>query len=93
MEKYQEYTQAILSKVAELFAETEEQDAIISEKELFEGENLTYFFHALSNMVPSLLYNHFTKQEIDPLQFNHIANTLVFQYGQKEKDTKDGEDK
>lgn len=79
--KHIEYVTKIVSKLEELF--DEDSDIQIDQEELLQGENLTHFFHALANTAPHFLYCRFTKQEIDSLSFNHIANTLVVQYNFK----------
>ncbi len=72
------YAAILTSKISEIF--NEESEHHISLDELKEGNNLTDFFHALSNLIPTYFYNDFTESEKNPLEFNHIANYLVFQY-------------
>jgi len=54
---------------------------LIGDEELKQDSNATEFFHALSNLVPAMFYNQFTSDEkVNILEFNHIANHLIFQY-------------
>ena len=84
-EKYLQYTAIIVEAISKLIEEDGELS--IDKEELFEGDNLTGFFHALANVAPSCLYDAMTGNNVDILEFNHIANKLVFQYA-KEKDNK-----
>ncbi len=85
MEKHLEYAALITGKIAELFEEDNENGVYIDSNELEEGDNLTHFIHALGNVVATQFYNHFTGEEKNTLEFNHIANKLVFQYAKKTK--------
>jgi len=69
-------------KIAEIF--DEESEYYIDQEELQEGENLTHFFHALANVMPTHLFNKITGDDKNHLEFNHIANQLVFQYSKKQ---------
>lgn len=82
--KANHYAATILSALSEVL------DEQIDLKELEEGDNLTDFFHALSNLVPNSVYNSITGENINILQFNHIANSLCFQYGKSVKGGGDG---
>lgn len=75
-EKHHVYAALISEKVAEMFEENQE--------DIQTGDNLTHFIHALSNTVPNLFYNKITGEDKNNLEFNHIANHLVFQYSKKE---------
>lgn len=82
MGKNKEYAMKLTAAINEVF--NDESDNHIPIKELMEGDNLTEFFHALSNIMPALIYEQFTKQGLDLLEFNHVANKLCFQYLTKE---------
>lgn len=69
-----EYAAILTAKISEVFEED------IDKKELLEGENLTHFFHALVNLMPNHIYNTLTGDDKNNLEFNHLANNLVFQY-------------
>jgi len=75
------YAQIIGSAIQDLFSG--DGDYHIDLEELQEGENMTHFFHALSNLVPTQLYNNFTEEDVNILEYNHIANQMCFQYGKK----------
>jgi hypothetical protein len=83
MRKDIEYASKILSKISELFEEDSELQ--IDKTELMEEENLTLFFHALANVVPCNLFGQLTGENKNVLEFNHIANHLIFQYAKTEK--------
>ena len=81
-EKQLQYAAMLSGKIAEIF--DEESEYHIDQQELQEGDNLTHFFHALANVMPNHLYNKFTGDDKNNLEFNHIANQLVFQYSKKQ---------
>lgn len=58
----------------------EDNENYINLKEI----DLTDFFHALSNIVPSYVYNKYTGSDKNNLEFNHIANQLCFQFSKIE---------
>jgi hypothetical protein len=82
-EKHLQYAAMLSGKIAELFDEDSESDFHIDQQELQEGDNLTHFFHALANIMPTHLFNKITGDDKNNLEFNHIANQLVFQYSKK----------
>jgi hypothetical protein len=79
-----QYTALILTKLGELF----EEDAELME-ELGEGSSATEFIHALANMAPTHFYNELTSQNLQILEFNHLANRLCFQNAKSVDDKKD----
>ena len=64
----------------------EDSEFYIDQEELMEGQNLTRFIHAMANLVPNIFFTKLTGQEKNNLEFNHLANTLCFQYSTKEKE-------
>lgn len=72
------YAAQISGVISTLF--DEEGDYYIDMEDLQEGDNTTHFFHALANMVPTLFFNRLTGEDKNTLEFNHLANQLVFQY-------------
>lgn len=81
-EKHLQYAAMLSGKIAEIF--DEESEYHIDQEELQEGDNLTHFFHALANIMPNHLFNKITGDDKNNLEFNHIANQLVFQYSKKQ---------
>jgi hypothetical protein len=77
-----EYAILIQSAISDVFEE--DSDNYIDTEELEEGDNLTHFFHALANIVPTNIYNRITGNEDNQLKFNHTANLLCFQYMKEE---------
>ena len=76
--KVNEYSDKIVRAIAEVF--NEESDFFIGSEELqAEGNNLTDFVHALTNIAPHYFYTNITGKETDLLGFNHISNTLIVQ--------------
>ena len=80
-EKHLQYAAMLSGKIAEIFDEDSEYH--IDQKELQDSDNLTHFFHALANIMPNHLFNKITGDDKNNLEFNHIANQLVFQYSKK----------
>jgi hypothetical protein len=86
-EKEFEYAAIISDKLMELF--DEDSDGLtISKEDIEKGDNGTHFIHALANIVPTSFFNRFTKSDKNTLEFNHIANQLVFQYSKIREDKK-----
>jgi len=81
-EKHLHYAAMLSGKIAEIF--DEESEYHIDHKELQQGDNLTHFFHALANIMPTRIFNKITGDEKNNLEFNHIANQLIFQYSKKQ---------
>jgi Tfp pilus assembly protein PilN len=69
-----QYAAQILEKIQELF----EDESFV--EELQTNDNMTAFFQALANTTPTQVYNKVTGEDLNTLQFNHIANQLVFQF-------------
>ena len=46
--------------------------------------DLTDFFHALANVLPTYVFNKHTGDNKNQLEFNHVANQLCFQYYAKQ---------
>jgi len=78
-EKQFVYANMIQRHLEQMFND-EDCQFFISAKELEEGNNLTHFMHALANLVPTSMYNELAGEENNQLEFNHLANTLCFQY-------------
>lgn len=75
-EKHLQYAAIITAKINELLNEDDNFD----KSELLEDDNLTHFIHALANIAPNYVYNKITGDDKNNLEFNHIANHLIFQY-------------
>ena len=80
-EKHLKYAAILSGKISEIF--DEESEWHIDKEELKDENNLTDFIHALANIMPTHVFNTFTGDEKNHLEFNHIANQLVFQYLKK----------
>lgn len=83
MEKEHEFAMKIYGAIQSCF--DEDSDNFIPKEDLLEGDNLTIFFHALANIAPGMCYNQITREDVDALEFNHIANKLCFQFLTKDK--------
>jgi len=79
-----EYASKINEAIAELFSE----DSDMHIKDLGEDDNLTLFIHAMATVAPCSIANKITGQEMNQLEFNNDANTLIFQYA-KQADKED----
>lgn len=77
-EKWMEYAVHISAALQELFEKGSEHE--IDQKELFEGDNLTEFMHALANVVPAQVCSKITGKDFNYLEFNHMANTMCVQF-------------
>lgn len=83
-EKWTQYAVYIQQAIANMFDEDDENYIGESLEEI----DLTQFFHALANAVPTVLFNRLTGNKKSQLEFNHIANQLVFQYTKMTDETK-----
>ena len=81
-EKCTEYAIKITNALAEIF--NEESENFINPKELSKGSNLTHLIYVLANVVPTEIYNKLSKDDKDLLDFNYLANRLIFQYSHSE---------
>lgn len=79
-----EYHVKIRSALQTLFDEDSEH--YINPSELGEEDNATDFFHCLATRVPQYMYAKLTGNEVDPLEFNHIANRLILQDARETKE-------
>jgi hypothetical protein len=77
----QEYAVKIAAQLQEIFNEGSEN--YIDLQKLMTDNTATDFMHALANIVPAMVYNKLTGEELNSLDFNHIANKLCFQYSKK----------
>lgn len=77
-EKWIKYAALIQCQIIAMF--DDDSDNHINKKEFNDGENLKQFFHALSSVVPASLFNTFTGDDKNFLEFNHVANQLCFEF-------------
>lgn len=77
-EKWMQYAAIISSQINDMFQPESENH--IDLKDLSEGDNVKHFFHALATVVPGMLFNKLTKDDKNNLEFNHVANHLVFEF-------------
>ena len=80
-EKYIQYAGLITGAIGEMLLNDNEYH--IDQEELLEGDNMTHFIHALANVASTHIYNELTGDDLNHLEFNHIANRLCFQYMNK----------
>lgn len=85
--KYLQYAALLTAAIADLLDNDSVSEFHIDSSELEEGDNLTQFFHALANLMPTMLFNNITGNDKNHLEFNHIANQLVFQFSNKKEAT------
>ena len=81
-EKYVAYAAQISGAIGQLF--DEDSEYYIDQEDLNDDDNLTQFIHALANVSVTYIYNELTGDNKNQLEFNHIANKLCFQYGNKQ---------
>jgi hypothetical protein len=84
MKKSTEYAAKITQKIAELIY-NDDDELFIGLQELNKDDNLTEFIHAMATEAPCFLYNKLTGDDKNALEFNHLANQLVFQNVEVEK--------
>lgn len=75
-EKSKEYVEKIIRKIEELF--DEDVAGGIDFNDFKDPRNLTMFLHALGSVVPAIMYNNLTDDELTELEFNHFVNELIF---------------
>ena len=77
-----QYAISLATAIADVLS-NDENENYIDEDKLQEGDNLTHLIHALSNLMPNLIYASLTGDKKTMLEFNHLANQLCFQYTEK----------
>lgn len=80
--KWAQYAVLIQSQLQEMFEDGGENHIDIREFE--DSENFKEFLHALGTVVPAMLYNKLTGEDKNFLEYNHLANSLCFEYSDKE---------
>ena len=71
-----DYAFKISRKILELFEEDDNYFIDVEDDDF----DMTAFTHAMATIAPNLIFTKLTNQEQNNLEFNHIANTLCFQY-------------
>lgn len=74
--KSEEYAQKLTAHLGEIFHPANPNQ--INMKELAHSDNYTAFVHALATMVPLHFHNILAKADLTQLDFNHLANGLIF---------------
>lgn len=87
-EMYVQYAAKILSTLSPILTD-EDSENHIGLEELQEGDNLKHFIHALGTVASCHLFNQFTGGDKSWLEFNHVANTLIFEYANKSNEERD----
>lgn len=89
IKSHERYAATILQAFGETIMNPDSDLSIEFDKTDEDGNevDLTAFFHALMNIVPTHLYNLLVQDQKDLLGTNYIANRLIMQYNnQKIKD-------
>lgn len=81
VKKQHQYALQLAEAISDVLS-NEENENFIDQSEFGEdeGENLTEFIHALTTLMPSVIYSNITGDNKSALEFNHLANHLCFQY-------------
>lgn len=87
MEKQIEYAAKLNDQIAEMF-NNEDCDNYIDKTEFQDEKNLKDFVHAFANFTCCNLFNKLTGNDKNLLEFNQIANQLVFEFATREKEEK-----
>jgi len=72
------YTRIFVNKMSEAIREE------IGQEELHDKEKFAMMFHAMANMAPAYMYVELTGNQVNSLEFNHMANKLIFNYNKEE---------
>ena len=78
----------IFIHLKELFYPEIETDYFIDLDKVIAEDHFTELIHAMSNVVPLMFYKQLVDEDCGPLDFNHIANKLIFQAAQYAKEEK-----
>ena len=77
MTKQEEYSAKILAQLQGIFDSANENYISIDELSN-SNDNSTSFIHALATIIPCYLYNKFTGENLALLDFNYLANSIIF---------------
>ena len=83
MSKIPKYIQ-FASQITAVLADAMENEDNPNYMEIKE-KDLTEFIHALSTVAPNMIFNNITGQNLNNLEFNHVANKLCFQFMKKDQ--------
>lgn len=86
--KEDQYASLIIGQIMTMLQD-EDCSFAINLKELQEegGENLKAFIHALATLAPTYICNKLAGLGNSNLEFNHMANQLVFEFSHKKEKT------
>jgi len=73
-----QYAVKLYGAIAQVFEE--DNDFHIPQEDLNDDQKFTMFMHALATVVPNRIFNELTNSGLNNMEFNHAANSLVFQY-------------
>lgn len=76
VKKQQEYAEKIGKQLEAMFKKGSKN--YINKDELKNPQNMKAFLHALGNITPTVFYNKAMNTQFDVLEFNHIANHIIF---------------
>ena len=91
LDQQYQYAATILAAVDDMFHNKECQYYLDLEDMMSDGEKVKAFLHALSTIVPNTIWNKITGQEKNNLEYNHLANSLCFEFSKREKESSDQE--
>lgn len=74
--KDEQYATKLVAHIQEIFRPGHPDH--INMKEFSHPDNYTAFMHAMATLVPLHFHNNLTKQDKTQLEFNHLANSLIF---------------
>ena len=77
--KENEYAALIIGVIVEHFLDKESEFYVMDEL-MEDDENITAFIHALASLAPATIHKQITVSGGDIIDFNHLANRLIFQY-------------
>lgn len=80
--KHVRYGALLVHKITEIISE---EGSELNINRIAEEDDLNDFMHALATLMPSSIYTILTDDNVDVLEFNHIANRLCFQFGKADE--------
>ena len=79
--KHLQYGIAIVHQIHSMFQEDSEN--FIDLEEFKDSDNLTEFIHAIATVAPAFLYNELSGDNKTHIEFNHLADSLCFDFTEK----------
>lgn len=76
--KQEEYAYRVSGAILDLLS-NKESEFYIDPEEFEDTKNATDFVHTICTVAPAIVYSKLVDNDLDMLEFNHMANKLVLQ--------------